>query len=426
MSRHALKIFVALIFVGSANANVVSTGNQNFNPTPDGLDFLTVHSSETLKPGIINLGLFLNNAINSLPYFESSNQDRTTFNDSLLGLDLNIGVGITENFEMGLSHPFVLAQSVSSNQTHSEFDAKGGTEVRVLGKYRFSGNDRGGWAGIFSTNFNRIINNPYIGRDGGLIHNLELAWDTTINQTAWGINVGYRKTNPGSPLVGMPVEPMGDQVIASTAVSHHLPKYDLKLISEIFGSWPAQKKNSNPDRVSSSLELIAGVKYDLSTKIALHAGGGTELQHGVASPDWRVYGGLNYVFGPVFSKTSSFFSSTDKPRRFRLENLNFEFDSDILSEASEKSLSEVAEKIRELGFFKELIIEGHTDSLGSESYNKILSQKRAHVMRNYLIKKGFAGDNIKAVGYGELQPIADNGNFQGREQNRRVEFEVFK
>ncbi len=426
MKKNVLILFFNLIFALKSQANVVSTGNQNFNPTPNGLDFLTVHSSETLKPGIINIGLFLNNAINSLPYYEASNQDRTNFNDSLLGLDINIGVGITDDFELGLSHPFVLAQTVTSNQPHSEFETKGGTEVRLMGKYRFSGDDQGGWAGIFSTNFNRVINNPYIGVDGGLIYNLEIAWDATIKNSAWGINFGYRKTSPGNALPGVPVEPLADQVIASTAISHHLPKYDLKLIGEIFGSWPAQKKATNQDRVGSSIEAIAGLKYDMSTKLAFHAGGGTELQHGVSSPDWRVYGGLNYVFGPVFSKNLMSFRSTKELRRFRLENLNFEFDSDVLSESSEKSLSEVADKIRSLGFFKELIIEGHTDSLGSESYNKALSLKRAYVMRNYLIKKGFSGDKIKALGYGELKPISDNGNFQGREQNRRVEFEVFK
>ena len=90
MNKYAFILFLNLIFALKSQANVVSTGNQNFNPTPDGLDFLTVHSSETLKPGIINIGLFLNNAINSLPYYEASNQDRTNFNDSLLGLDIKL------------------------------------------------------------------------------------------------------------------------------------------------------------------------------------------------------------------------------------------------------------------------------------------------------------------------------------------------
>src|ERR1700733_296208 len=89
----------ALLFASTAHANVISNGFQNFNPTPDGLDFVTVQSSQTLKPGIFNIGLFLNEAINSLPYFDDpTTQTHTRFNDTLLGLDFNVGVGIFKNF----------------------------------------------------------------------------------------------------------------------------------------------------------------------------------------------------------------------------------------------------------------------------------------------------------------------------------------
>lgn len=417
---------MTLLFSTNLQANVVSTGVQNFNPSPDGLDFLTIHSSETLNPGIFNVGLFLNNAINSLPYYKETNQNRTSFKDTLLGLDLNIAMGVTENFTIGLNHPVVLAQTINSDQGQYEFGQTGGTEVRLLGKYRFAGDDRGGWAGIYSINFNRLINNPYIGRNGGLIHNFELAWDTTLNKvgTALGVNVGYRLMDPGSPISSAAVQPLKDQVIASVGISHLLPKYDLKLISEIFGGWPAKKSTNNTNRASSSLEMIAGVKYDWNSHLALHAGGGTELQHGVSSPDWRIYAGLNYAFGPLTGLQSIL--GTSNPGRFRLKNLKFDFNSDTVSAESEKVLKDLAAKIRSFGDFRELIIEGHTDSVGAEQYNQVLSEKRANAVKNYLRKNGFSAKKIKAVGYGETQPLADNGNFQGREQNRRVEFEVIK
>lgn len=66
-------------------------------------------------------------------------------------------------------------------------------------------------------------------------------------------------------------------------------------------------------------------------------------------------------------------------------------------------------------------IQGHTDSIGSEKYNLILSQKRAEAVRNLLIKKyGISPDRLRAKGYGESKPIASNKTREGRAKNRRV------
>ncbi len=70
---------------------------------------------------------------------------------------------------------------------------------------------------------------------------------------------------------------------------------------------------------------------------------------------------------------------------------------------------------------RNLIIEGHTDSQGSDSYNLDLSQRRADAVRNYLVERGYQADRIKAHGLGEGTPIADNASPEGRANNRRVE-----
>ena len=67
------------------------------------------------------------------------------------------------------------------------------------------------------------------------------------------------------------------------------------------------------------------------------------------------------------------------------------------------------------------VIEGHTDSQGSESYNQKLSFKRANSVRDYLIANyGIAPHRLTAEGYGESRPIADNKTAEGRQRNRRV------
>jgi outer membrane protein OmpA-like peptidoglycan-associated protein len=73
---------------------------------------------------------------------------------------------------------------------------------------------------------------------------------------------------------------------------------------------------------------------------------------------------------------------------------------------------------------RNLIVEGHTDSQGSESYNQGLSQSRADAVHNYLVQRGYPADHIQSFGRGEGSPIADNSSPEGRANNRRVEIVI--
>ena len=68
-----------------------------------------------------------------------------------------------------------------------------------------------------------------------------------------------------------------------------------------------------------------------------------------------------------------------------------------------------------------VLIEGHTDSTGSHTYNQELSDRRAYAVQMALIKYGVSSDRINARGYGETFPVASNDTFEGRQLNRRVE-----
>lgn len=70
---------------------------------------------------------------------------------------------------------------------------------------------------------------------------------------------------------------------------------------------------------------------------------------------------------------------------------------------------------------KTIIIEGHTDSLGEEESNLVLSQKRAESVKEILLNLGFDFDKISAVGKGEFEPKYDNSTEEGRGRNRRIE-----
>jgi len=105
---------------------------------------------------------------------------------------------------------------------------------------------------------------------------------------------------------------------------------------------------------------------------------------------------------------------------FKLENVNFEFDSARLTAGSTASLNGAVQILKRHSDLK-VEIAGHTDSMGSEEYNMGLSQRRAQAVADYLIANGAKAGNITVKGYGESDPVADNGTKAGRAANRRVE-----
>jgi OOP family OmpA-OmpF porin len=107
---------------------------------------------------------------------------------------------------------------------------------------------------------------------------------------------------------------------------------------------------------------------------------------------------------------------------FRLKRVNFRSGAAVIPGSSKRLISNVNEIIEKLDA-DEVIVQGHTDSVGPEKVNQRLSTKRAHVVANYLNSfKG--GYKIKYVGYGEFRPIASNETPAGRATNRRVDLVV--
>jgi outer membrane protein OmpA-like peptidoglycan-associated protein len=109
---------------------------------------------------------------------------------------------------------------------------------------------------------------------------------------------------------------------------------------------------------------------------------------------------------------------------FAAQNLQFEFGSAVIRTGSHTILDEVAEILEEWKNYH-VRVEGHTDSVGSEESNQVLSEKRAQAATAYLISKGISADRISHTGYGESKPKTSNDTAEGRAQNRRVEFNLF-
>ena len=104
--------------------------------------------------------------------------------------------------------------------------------------------------------------------------------------------------------------------------------------------------------------------------------------------------------------------------------LLFGLDSAVVRPAARTNLQNLASNLDKYPD-TDLLIVGHTDSTGTESYNLALSKRRAMAVSDYLASQGVARPRLKMDGRGELEPVASNASEDGRQQNRRVEVAIY-
>jgi len=101
----------------------------------------------------------------------------------------------------------------------------------------------------------------------------------------------------------------------------------------------------------------------------------------------------------------------------------FDFDKSVLKPEGKAKLDDLVGKIKDINL-EVIIAVGHTDAVGSDSYNQKLSVRRSEAVKAYLVSKGVEKNRVYTEGKGEKQPVADNKTGEGRAKNRRVEIEV--
>ncbi|MEO7151782.1 MAG: OmpA family protein [Burkholderiaceae bacterium] len=101
----------------------------------------------------------------------------------------------------------------------------------------------------------------------------------------------------------------------------------------------------------------------------------------------------------------------------------FDFDKSVLKPEGRTKLDELAARQKSMTL-EAMVATGHTDSVGSDSYNDRLSMRRAEAVKAHFVSRGVEANRVYVEGRGEKQPIADNGTADGRAQNRRVQVEV--
>ncbi|MFH0274936.1 OmpA family protein [Vibrio jasicida] len=137
--------------------------------------------------------------------------------------------------------------------------------------------------------------------------------------------------------------------------------------------------------------------------------------------------GLTYHFGqepPLPPKSETVMELEPEPITTEQEQVSLDantlFGFDSVEPQSNTQLDELITKLKVYSVGK-ITIKGFTDNSGSDAYNRLLSERRAQAVANYLSKNGVSAERMNVMGMGEKEPIADNATAIGRAQNRRVE-----
>ncbi len=109
-----------------------------------------------------------------------------------------------------------------------------------------------------------------------------------------------------------------------------------------------------------------------------------------------------------------------------VDKIQFELGKAILLPASDGLLGEIAQVMKDNPQLEVVQIEGYTSSEGGADVNRKLSQARAESVKAWMIKHGIAASRLVAKGFGPDKPVADNATPEGKEKNRRVEFNIVK
>jgi outer membrane protein OmpA-like peptidoglycan-associated protein len=178
----------------------------------------------------------------------------------------------------------------------------------------------------------------------------------------------------------------------------------------------SQKNNNEYQAISDSTgkfstRLPAGDKYDIYIM-------GFKDSSSYNVLDIPALGPNSYYKNP-FTVNLQF----DPPKTFVLDDVEFDFGKSTLRTASYSTLDDLVDYLKRKPN-ERIEIGGHTDNIGSDEKNLVLSLERAKSIVAYLIAKGISNDRLVAKGYGAEEPIEDNSTEEGRQKNRRTEVKI--
>ena len=151
-----------------------------------------------------------------------------------------------------------------------------------------------------------------------------------------------------------------------------------------------------------------------------------------SSKYWRIFfGGLGSLDAPLILRNVKIAAGGDANTlnkmftdgKYISHGIRFDVNKATLRPEASGELNAIVKILKENATLK-FEIGGHTDSDGDAAANLALSQRRADAVKTQLVALGIATDRLTTKGYGSTKPIADNATFEGKAENRRVEFTI--
>lgn len=417
-----------------------------FNPAPEGGNYFSVHDSDTFKAWQGHIGLYLDYANRPLQFTGQGTLagQRQSIVDHIVTANVMGALGFTDWFTFGVNVPGVAynwfhQDSPLTNPTGTKDHGPDMGDIEVDFKFRLLNVDKYRVGIALIPYVTLPTGNPETYTGAGVIAGGgTLVVDfKPIDRLEFSINAGalfregmtrtytFNLTGGGTATDTIRID---DQLTFGAAMNFKITP-NFHAILEAYGA--TELDDIMGSRVSP-FEAGGGMRYFIGdTGLALGAGGTLGILDGVGKPRFRAFATLNW-YSPD-SKPCPVCKDPEPQKQVIIDNkfvlwgkIFFDTAKATIKPVSFPILDDVADVINSNPDIKLVEIQGHTDWRGTDSYNLKLSQRRSESAMRYLIAKGVDPNRLRAVGYGETQPIASNNTQEGMSQNRRTEFIVIE
>ena len=402
--------------------------SRNFRPAiSNKTDYFMTYSSQTIGARGWNAGFYFDLANNPLEFGSPPGVRQSGVTDWTAIGNFYGTYGILDWMSVGVTIPIFFYNDVrplltyGPTATFGAFDSQTNLgDIQLEFKFKIRDNaDR--LLGIALRPYVTMPSGPSstFAGNGSVTGGLDIIVDFNLHERVkLALNVGYLGRD--------------DVTILNARIDDQLPMslgLSVKIIERLMFIAEANTqpvlRNFFDNEIQTPAEAMGGFRVKLNENFDVNVGGGAGLTIGIGSPDWRAFLGLNYNWTPAPCPACEAPPEVEARKITIDQTIHFAFDKAVIRPQSYPILDDVAQIIKNnMGSIQNVLIEGNTDSVGSDAYNMTLSERRANAVREYLIKKGIPANMLDSVGYGESRPVDTNETAEGRAKNRRVEFKV--
>ena len=428
------KYLCLTLLVGMMSLGMISTASalnvQHFRPATGATKGYQVQTSDQMEQGQFAIGLVTNYAQHMLTFRPGPNLAEQDIVDDMIMLDFLVEVGLFDWLDFYLDVPIAAYHDVKASAISSADSGTSFGDILARLKFTvFNAEETGtglGLAFVTDVSFPSGSTGAFVG-DRGVTGAIKAVGDWQILANRLYLNAGFRFRQ--TEVIGPSTLTVGNEFLYGLGFQRPIVKsWDLDMIVEAAGMIDT-KQASSQDGLPLEFLLMAQKRFLENKSLALTAGGGFGATEGYGSPRFRVLLGLAYIRPMEEPEPEPVERGLVRVEARRLaigEKIHFAFNKAAIRPESFYILDEVVTVLNKHTDITMIEVQGHTDAVGSDSYNQRLSERRAQAVVNYLTSHGVDGGRLQAKGYGESKPIDTNDTDVGRANNRRTEFIILE